>query len=1027
MSNRRHARKSARRQMRPLAASLRFRPRLEALEDRTVPAVTEFPILTPASGPRDIVQGSDGNFWFTEFDADRIGRITQAGVVTEFTLAAGTGPDSIVSGPDGRLWFTERFNDTIGRLNPNAGSSAAIQASIVEFSVPGAGSAPKDITVGPDGALWFTEIGLDEVGRITTAGVVTNEFVVPGAGSAPDGITAGPDGALWFTELTSDQIGRITTAGVVTEFNLALGRNPNSIAAGPDGALWFTEAGVDKIGRITTGGAVTNEFPLFNGSLPQGIIAGGDGRLYFAETGRDRIGRISTTGVLAELGADMTPGAAPSAVALNGTGFITFTEQLGSRIGRAALTSAPITATATGGAIAVFNGNGGLIRVLTPFGPRFHGPLAVAVGDVNGDGIPDIITTQANARTHIVLTFNGATGVLHSAFAFPGFAGGVSVAAGDINGDGRADIFVGVDSGRVVAAFTGGGTLLRVFPGFAGGVRVASGDVNGDGFADILVTPAKGPAFVAVFSGKTGALHSAFFPLGPRFRGNLSLAAGDVNGDGRSDVIVGLASKGPPVAAAFSSNGQLLGSPFAYPGFNGGVAIGAAHFNGDGFADIVAAPFTGKPGLVEIQSGNHSGLLTAYVTFGGSLVGGFALAAGEADVAVPVTVPTPVVTPITNPDSFSFSQARLQDLYVFRSPANANNTVFMLTTNVFAGNLLPFTFDPNKTYAFNIDSSGDAVQDIRYLYKFSAPDANPIGQLGGAPGQNYVAVRIDNTGDLLAARGRTNINVPVQGGGTLRVGLLDDPFFFDKGAFNTLVTTGAGFPRAPGAAHNFFGPNVNVLAVVMEVNSNRLPIPLNNPNKIIGVWATEDVRGVQIDRVGKPFIVDGLIPPVPRSAPPPQTEQRLAFLVGVPSNDVAAFRAGMIAVLVNPTGFYKRTMADASFLADALLPDMLFFQLGNPNGFGTTIGPGPGFFTGPFNGGQQVLGNGRRFADDVIDILLNILTNGVIPGDNVGDDNGLKVTDGSVDPVSGKTRAIAFPYSGLANLPLNGPGTGPNP
>jgi len=63
----------------------------------------------------------------------------------------------------------------------------------------------------------------------------------------------------------------------------------------------------------------------------------------------------------------------------------------------------------------------------------------------------------------------------------------------------------------------------------------------------------------------------------------------------------------------------------------------------------------------------------------------------------------------------------------------------------------------------------------------------------------------------------------------------------------------------------------------------------------------------------------------------------------------------------------------------------------------------------------------------VVDIMFNLLTNGAIPSDNVGDDNGLKVTDGSVDPVSGKTRAIAFPYAGLANLPFNGPGTGPNP
>ena len=111
-------------------------------------------------------------------------------------------------------------------------------------------------------------------------------------------------------------------------------------------------------------------------------------------------------------------------------------------------------------------------------------------------------------------------------------------------------------------------------------------------------------------------------------------------------------------------------------------------------------------------------------------------------------------------------------------------------------------------------------------------------------------------------------------------------------------------------------------------------------------------------------------------------DRRDAFNVALPQNDRSAFRNDMIAVLIGT--IYKRTNADASFLADALLPDGLMFQIGNPNGFGTTIGPGPGVFTGPFAGGQ-VLGNGRRLADDVVDIDINLLTSGVIPGDNVGD------------------------------------------
>lgn len=133
---------------------------LEQLEDRCVPhtGVTLFADgLTAAAQPAGIVSGPDGNFWFTEFAADRVARITPTGTITEFV-------------------------------------------------VPGAGSGPLNIVVGPDGALWFTENGSDEIGRITTAGVVTNEFSVPGVGSAPAGIAAGSDGALWFTQAGSGQI-----------------------------------------------------------------------------------------------------------------------------------------------------------------------------------------------------------------------------------------------------------------------------------------------------------------------------------------------------------------------------------------------------------------------------------------------------------------------------------------------------------------------------------------------------------------------------------------------------------------------------------------------------------------------------------------------------------------------------------------------------------------------------------------------------------------------------------------------------
>lgn len=158
----------------------------------TTGTITEFALPNAASSPRGITTGPDGNLWFTE-SAGRIGRITTEGSLTEFDLPAKSWPLEITTGPDGNLWFTNAGRPTIGRITP--------AGVITEFVVntPESGQSTIAITAGPDGALWFTETA-GVVGRITTSGTVT-EFIVPWEapfGSYLSGITAGPDGNLWF-------------------------------------------------------------------------------------------------------------------------------------------------------------------------------------------------------------------------------------------------------------------------------------------------------------------------------------------------------------------------------------------------------------------------------------------------------------------------------------------------------------------------------------------------------------------------------------------------------------------------------------------------------------------------------------------------------------------------------------------------------------------------------------------------------------------------------------------------------------
>ena len=243
--------------------------------------------LSAGAGVERIVAGPDGALWFTQFNANRIGRITLGGAITEFTgPSAGAGLDGIAAGADGNLWFAEVSGNRIGRITPSG--------SVTEFGAGlSAGSSPLDIAAGPDGALWFGEYSGNRIGRITTAGVIT-EFPLSGGGS-PQSITAGPDGNLWFTESTGNRIGRITPTGTITEFGagVSAASGLNGIAAGSDGNLWFTEQYGGRLGRITPAGAVT-EFSdgLAAGSSPIAATRGPDGDVWFTDFSADRIGRI---------------------------------------------------------------------------------------------------------------------------------------------------------------------------------------------------------------------------------------------------------------------------------------------------------------------------------------------------------------------------------------------------------------------------------------------------------------------------------------------------------------------------------------------------------------------------------------------------------------------------------------------------------------------------------------------------------------------------------------------------------------
>jgi hypothetical protein len=290
----------------------------------------------------------------------------------------------------------------------------------------------------------------------------------------------------------------------------------------------------------------------------------------------------------------------------------------------------------------VFDGQTGtpLHALASPNEEQF-GAFGVGVssaGDVNGDGYGDVVigavfegpgsSPDSAGRAYV---FDGQTGILLYALASPGeeYSGhfGCSVSgAGDINGDGCGDVVVGAEfedpgtspynAGRayVFDGQTGGPLYTLISPneqaaGHFGCSVSGAGDINGDGYGDLMVGanqehPGTSPNFAGrayVFDGRTGfPLHTLVSPNEDvqGFFGSSVSGAGDVNGDGYDDVVVGAELEDPDssqnVGRAYVFDGQTgiplytLVSPNEQEhGRFGGSVSGAGDINGDGYSDVV--------------------------------------------------------------------------------------------------------------------------------------------------------------------------------------------------------------------------------------------------------------------------------------------------------------------------------------------------------------------------------------------------------------------------------------------------------
>ncbi|MCH6581194.1 MAG: Lyase-like protein [Nitrospinae bacterium] len=314
--------------------------------------ILEYPTPTPDSSPADLAFDSQGNLWFTELNANRIGKLvpsqgkplTQQGF-TEYELPhPNSKPHYLTVARNGLVWFTEMGGNRIGSLDPKTGI-------IKEYEIPSPHSEPHQIVEGTDGSIWFLEFQTNKVGRLNPkTGEITEypvgpgnphalavdgdklwytqggmfwvnlffnklgylntktgevqEIAVPPEKSVPHGLTLSANGTVWFTQMFASKVAKLEHRNGkphLVEYFLGKRRSPHDLQIDEKrGYVWFTAARPDAIGRLdlsqaepgTSKGVKFYKLPDPH-SHPTQIILDKDGNVWFTEMGMYFRGRYN--------------------------------------------------------------------------------------------------------------------------------------------------------------------------------------------------------------------------------------------------------------------------------------------------------------------------------------------------------------------------------------------------------------------------------------------------------------------------------------------------------------------------------------------------------------------------------------------------------------------------------------------------------------------------------------------------------------------------------------------------------------
>jgi hypothetical protein len=507
-----------------------------------------------------------------------------AAATTMYSIDASTG-DLYTQGP------TSSSLALVGTLGPTftnmSGFSIPAGVNVTTSGALAAGSGFAALTVGASTGLFNVNL---TTGTATLVGTI-------GAGANPvSGLAVTTGGTVSFKSAAYS--GNSGPAGVNVVLTRTGGTNPQSVTVSVTGGT--AVPGVD----FTNVGPYTVSFA--NGATTATLNIPFSSKLQGTKTVNLTISAV-TNGLLGvQNTATVTVNdAVPQFARVYGTGGIV-----------------PAVGTSSAGSNAV--------NVMFPYNAALPTGVRVALGDLDGDGINDLVVVNASGPP-IIKVFSGATGAQIASFAPYVASIPATIAVGDLRGDGKEEIVVGTASNlSAVLVFSGttnsSGSLtftltgdFLAFGAIPVGINVAVGNLNGTGKGSIVVSTATGLAAVGVFDGQTFASQGIFLPFGA-FYGGATVAVGDLDNDGKAEIVVGTGSQITAVGIynAQSFSQQTLLFPFG--AITSGVSVAVDDVNGDGIPDLIVGLTTGLA-VVNAYAGSSLTLINSLLPFGAFSVG----------------------------------------------------------------------------------------------------------------------------------------------------------------------------------------------------------------------------------------------------------------------------------------------------------------------------------------------------------------------------------------------------------------------